>query len=94
MMVPISSFLSTESNVAFSVLMTLPRSGKIAWKRLFLPCFADPPAESPSTKNNSLMVLSFDCAGDNLPDKETSFLLFIFPVRASSLAFLAASLAF
>ena len=30
-----------------------PLSGRIAWKTLSLACFADPPAESPSTINNS-----------------------------------------
>ena len=74
--------------------MTLPRSGKIAWNRLFLPCLAEPPAESPSTKKSSLIVLSLPWAGVNLPDKITSFLLLFLPALASSRAFLAASLAF
>ena len=33
---------------------------KIAWKTLSLPCFAEPPAESPSTRYNSLIAGSFD----------------------------------
>ena len=54
---------------------------------------AEPPAESPSTKNSSLCVLSLDCAGASFPDKERSFVLRLFPFLASSLARLAASLA-
>jgi len=41
-----------------------------------------------------LIDLSFDCAGDNFPDKEISFLFLTLPVLASSRAFLAASRAF
>ena len=44
-----SSFSSTCSRRFFSTLSTLPRRGGIAWKRLSRPCFAEPPAESPST---------------------------------------------
>jgi hypothetical protein len=49
MRVRISSLASTLSRRAFSVLMSLPRSGRIAWKRRSRPCLAEPPAESPST---------------------------------------------
>jgi len=82
-----------SSSLVFSVLRTLPLNGSIAWYNLSLPCFADPPAESPSTKNNSFLVLSLDCAGASLPDKDLSLLFFFVPFLASSLAFLAASLA-
>ena len=37
------------SRRAFSTLSSLPRSGRIAWKRRSRPCLAEPPAESPST---------------------------------------------
>ena len=37
----------------FSVLITLPLKGKIAWNFLSLPSLAEPPAESPSTRYNS-----------------------------------------
>ena len=48
-----SSFFSISAIDAFSVFKTLPRRGKMAWyfeSRHFL---ALPPAELPSTKNNS-----------------------------------------
>ena len=38
------------SKLCFSVLITLPRNGNTAWKRRSRPCFAEPPAESPSTR--------------------------------------------
>jgi len=38
------------SSRAFSTLRSLPRSGRIAWKRRSRPCLAEPPAESPSTR--------------------------------------------
>ncbi|OLA93615.1 MAG: hypothetical protein BHW63_01450 [Mycoplasma sp. CAG:611_25_7] len=78
--------------MAFSVLRTFPRSGNIAWNFLSLPPLALPPAESPSTKNNSFFVLSFPLAGVNLSLNNCSF-FFVFPFLTSSLAFLAASLA-
>jgi hypothetical protein len=43
---------------AFSTFKIFPLSGSIAWNSLFLPCFALPPAEFPSTKNNSFNFLS------------------------------------
>ena len=54
-----SSFLSTSSIFTLAVFNTLPRKGSIAWNLESLPFFAEPPAESPSTKNNSLIDLSF-----------------------------------
>ena len=79
--------------MAFSVFITLPLSGNIACVFLSLPCFAEPPAESPSTINNSFIVLSFVCAGVSFPLKILSNFLASFPFLVSSLAFLAASLA-
>ena len=49
-----SLFSSTFASDALSVFSTLPRSGRIAWRLRSRPCFADPPAESPSTMNSSL----------------------------------------
>ena len=43
------SELRILSRRAFSTLRSLPRSGRIAWNRRSRPCFAEPPAESPST---------------------------------------------
>ena len=63
--------MNTCSAVALSVFNTLPRNGRIAWKRLSLPCFAEPPAESPSTRYNSLISLFFSLVGANLADAET-----------------------
>ena len=50
----ISAFDSTLLIRFFSLLMILPRSGRIAWFDLSRACLADPPAESPSTMKTSL----------------------------------------
>ena len=73
--------------------MTFPRKGRIAWNFLSLPCLADPPAESPSTKYNSFFLGFRDCAGVNFPERRDSPFLRFFPFRLSSLALRAASLA-
>jgi len=74
---------------AFSTFNILPRSGKIAWNSLFLPCFADPPALSPSTIYNSVFDGSRLEQSASLPgsadDSSSPFRL------VSSRAFLAAS---
>ena len=85
----ISSFDKIRSRRAFSTFKILPRSGKIACVCRSRPCFADPPADSPSTINSS------DSAGDSeeqsasfpgsTVDSSTVFL------RVISRAFLAAS---
>jgi len=54
---------------------------------------AEPPALSPSTKKSSVIVLSFEVAGVNLPDKLTSLLFLLRSLRASRRAF-RASLAY
>jgi hypothetical protein len=51
--VPTSAEDSILSKRAFSTLRILPLSGRMAWYLRLRPCFAEPPAESPSTKNNS-----------------------------------------
>ncbi len=89
----ISSFLKISSRRAFSVLITLPRNGNIAWNLRSRPSFAEPPAESPSTKYNSFLSVFLLCAGVNLPDSKVSLRLFFLPERASSRALRAASLA-
>ena len=90
-MVLISSFLRISLILAFSVLRTFPRSGRIAWNLRSRPCLAEPPAESPSTRQSSFFLGFLDWAGVNLPDKSPlSFLLFL-PFRLSSRAFRAAS---
>ena len=72
----ISSFLYASSRLAFSVFNTLPRKGRIAWYFLSLPVLADPPAESPSTKNNSFILGFLLWAGVSLPLIILSFLFF------------------
>ena len=49
----ISVFCSTLSMRLFSTLRILPRSGRIAWVLRSRALTAEPPAESPSTTNNS-----------------------------------------
>jgi len=49
----ISSFERTLLMRFFSALMTLPRSGRIAWKSRFRASTAEPPAELPSTRKSS-----------------------------------------
>src|SRR5918999_1125474 len=49
-----SLFSRTLASVIPSVFITFPRSGRIACFARSRPCFADPPAESPSTMKISL----------------------------------------
>ena len=51
-----SLFDSTFCSDACSVFSTLPRSGRIACVLRSRPCLAEPPAESPSTMNSSLLA--------------------------------------
>ena len=51
-----SVFFSTRSMRAFSTLMILPRSGRIAWNIESRPLLAEPPAESPSTTYSSRLA--------------------------------------
>ena len=77
-----------RSKRAFSTFKILPRNGKIAWKCRSRPDFADPPAESPSTINSSLISASLEEQSANLPGKfEISKALLR---RVNSRAFLAA----
>ena len=52
----ISSKARILSSRARSTFRILPRSGRIAWKRRSRPCLAEPPAESPSTRNSSQLL--------------------------------------
>ncbi len=47
----------------------LPLNGNTAWYSLDLPCFAEPPAESPSTKNNSDLADAIRIVKANLDGK-------------------------
>ena len=66
-MVLISSLPNILSSRAFSTFKIFPFKGKIAWNVLSLPCLAEPPAESPSTKYNSLNAGSFCEQSANFP---------------------------
>ena len=57
--------------------------------RLSLPCLAEPPAESPSTRNNSQNAGSFSEQSASLPGRLPPSMAFFLLI--SSLAFLAAS---
>ena len=87
----ISSCSSIFSGLAFSTFRILPLKGKIAWKFLSLPCFAEPPAESPSTIYSSDLLGSFSEQSANFPGREPPSRAFFLIIK--SLAFLAASLA-
>ena len=81
----------TLDNLAFSQLIIFPFRGRIACVDLSLPCFAEPPADSPSTIKISHFSGSFSWQSANFPGSdETSRAPFLL-VR--SRAFLAASLA-
>ena len=54
-----SSDAKTFSSFCFSVFIILPFDGIMLWNLLSLACFAEPPAESPSTTINSFTLLSF-----------------------------------
>ena len=77
--------------MAFITLRILPLRGRIACVFLSRPCFAEPPAESPSTIKSSEFIGSFSWQSASFPgseeDSKTFFLL------VNSLAFRAASLA-
>ena len=87
----ISSNSKTLSSLARSVFNIFPLRGKIAWNFLSRPCFAEPPALSPSTIYNSESAGSLFWQSASFPGK-------VIPSRApflitASLAALAAALA-
>ena len=53
----------------FSTLMILPRSGSTAWVLRSRACFAEPPAESPSTMNSSASAGSVTEQSASLPGR-------------------------
>src|SRR5215217_1634114 len=67
----ISLFESTLSMRFFSTLMIFPRSGRIAWVLRSRPCFAEPPAESPSTMKISARAGSRTEQSASLPGSVT-----------------------
>src|SRR6478752_10514356 len=64
-----SVFFSTRSIRAFSTLMILPRSGRIAWYIESRPLLAEPPAESPSTTYTSDRRGSVERQSASLPGR-------------------------
>ena len=69
---PIVSEVNIRSNRTRSTFRIFPRSGKIAWVLRSRPCFAVPPAESPSTINSSHLDGSRSLHPANLPGKPPS----------------------
>ncbi len=67
--VPTSSEEIILSKRAFSTFKILPFNGKIACVRRSRPCLAEPPAESPSTKNSSERAGSFSWQSANFPGR-------------------------
>ena len=65
----ISALLSTLSMRAFSTLMILPRSGRIAWNDDCRARTAEPPAESPSTRKISVFSGSRSEQSASLPGR-------------------------
>ena len=62
-----ASFCRTLSIRLFSTLRILPRSGRTAWMLRSRPCFAEPPAESPSTMKISASAGSSTEQSASLP---------------------------
>ncbi|MCY1294832.1 hypothetical protein D9M70_441470 [compost metagenome] len=59
------------SRPALATLRILPRSGRIAWLARLRACFADPPAESPSTMKSSAPSAVFCEQSASLPGKRS-----------------------
>ncbi len=73
-MSPSSLLPDSLASLAWNVLSTLPRNGRIAWVRRSRPCLAEPPAESPSTMNSSLSSGSVDEQSASLPGRLSRWL--------------------
>ena len=63
----ISLLAKSRSGSVSQVLSSLPRSGSTAWFSLSRPILAEPPAESPSTRNSSLCAVSVLSQSVSLP---------------------------
>ncbi len=68
------------------VFNIFPLKGMIAWKDLSLACFAEPPAESPSTKNNSVSLRSWLLQSDNFPGSAGPLKLFFLSTMLETFA--------
>ena len=90
---------STASESTSQVFRIFPRNGRMAWYSRFLACLALPPAESPSTRNSSVIDRSWLVQSASLPGSagpEVTFLratlrLFFMRCCAFSIASLAIS---
>ena len=87
----ISSDERILSALCFCAFNIFPFNGSIACVFLSLPCFAEPPAESPSTKKISDNAGSFSWQSASFPGRPATSIAFF--LRVISLAFFAASLA-
>ncbi len=86
--VPISWLPSMRSKRARSTLRILPRIGSTAWNSRLRPCLAEPPAESPSTMNISVLTGSRSWHSASLPGR---LAMLSAPLRVISRALRAAS---
>src|SRR5471032_1864741 len=66
-MASISLFEYRVSGESCQVFLGLPFSGSTAWNSLSRACFAEPPAESPSTMNSSFRSGSSEAQSVSLP---------------------------
>jgi len=68
------AFISSEAKArsirAFSTFKIFPFKGRIAWKRRSRACFAEPPADSPSTIKSSLSSGFFELQSASFPERE------------------------
>src|SRR5581483_3330210 len=60
---------STSADSTSQVLRILPRNGITAWNSRSRACFAEPPAESPSTRNSSVTLTSCITQSASLPGR-------------------------
>ena len=83
--VPICSLPSIRSNRARSTFRIFPRSGSTAWFARLRPCFADPPALSPSTRKISAFAGSFSWQSASFPGRFATSIAVLRRVRSRAL---------
>ena len=74
------------------VFKIFPRKGIIAWKDLSLACLADPPAESPSTRNNSVSFKSWLLQSDSFPGNAGPLKVFFLSIIFDAFALVCAEI--
>ena len=82
---PISWLPSIRSKRARSTFRILPLSGKIACVPRSRPVWADPPAESPSTRNTSVLDGSFSEQSLSLPARKFTSIAVLRRVKSRAL---------